>query len=175
MRRLLALLIAISSIALVCPVLAQPGAGGGGGPEPEGALRPGRTHRVMGYDRNVALFMRMYNPQTVTTVKGAVESLGPEASKVRGAGAMRSAVLKTDHGSITVYLSPDWYLDQERISLKAGDQLEVTGSKVTLGKNKQPAIIAQKLKKSGGKTITLRDAKGVPVWLGQRPTGGPAK
>ena len=40
---------------------------------------------------------------------------------------------------ITVYLGPDWYLDQRKISLKAGDKLAVTGSKVTLGK--QPSII----------------------------------
>ncbi|MFH1595142.1 MAG: hypothetical protein ABIG94_02045 [Pseudomonadota bacterium] len=171
MKSLLALMIAISIIALVCPVLAQPGPGGGGGTEPGGGLGPKKSRRIMGPHAERQL-MRLYNPQTVTTVKGAVESLGTMPPS-GGPTATHSAVLKTDRGNITVYLGPDWYLDQQKISLKAGDKLAVTGSKVTLGG--QPSIIAKDLKKGGGKTITLRDDKGVPVWLGQRPPNGPAK
>jgi hypothetical protein len=170
-KRLLALMIAIISIALACPVLAQPGPGGAGGTEPGGGPGPGLGHRrVLGFSRSEAFFMRTYNPQTVITVKGAVVSL----TLLRGGpGAMRRAVLKTEQGNLTVYLSPDWYLNQEKISLKTGDHLEVTGSKVTLGQ--EPAIIAKDLKKAGGKTIKLRDDQGVPAWLGERPAGGPAK
>jgi hypothetical protein len=113
----------------------------------------------------------MYDPQTVTTVKGAVESLGT-MPPIRVWGAIRSAVLKTDQGNITVYLSPDWYLAQEKISLKPGDPMEATGSKVTMGE--QPAVIAKDLK-VGGQTITLRDGQGVPVWAGQRPPRVPVK
>jgi len=174
MKSLLTLIIAITSITLVCPVLAQPGPGAGDGTEGAGGMGRGMGHRrVMGYDSTVAQLMRLYNPQTASTVTGAVESLGTTPS-IRGrAMPMRSAVLKTNQGKITVYLSPDWYLDQEKISLKTGDKLEVTGSKVTIGE--QPSIIANNLKKVGGKTVTLRDDKGVPVWLGQRPPDGPAK
>jgi hypothetical protein len=167
-KSLLALIIALTCIALVCPVLAQPGPGAGSGTEGAGGIGRGMGHRrVMGYDATAARFMRLYNPQTVTTVQGAVESLATAPPKTGRARAMRSAVLKTDQGKITVYLSPDWYLDQEKISLKTGDKLEVTGSKVNIGE--QPSIIANHLKKVGGKTVTLRDDKGVPVWLGQRP------
>jgi len=170
-KSFLALIIAITSITLVCPVLAQPGPGGGGGTEPGGGLGPRKSRRIMGPHAERQL-MRLYNPQTVTTVKGAVNGLGTMPPS-GGPTATRSAVLKTDRGNITVYLGPDWYLDQQKISLKAGDKLAVTGSKVTLGG--QPAIIAKDLKKGGGKTVTLRDDKGVPAWLGQRPPNGPAK
>jgi len=170
-KSLLSLIIAITSITLVCPVLAQPGPGAGGGTEPGGGLGPRKSRRIMGPHADRQL-MRLYNPQTVTTVKGAVESLGTMPPS-GGPAATRSAVLKTDRGKITVYLGPDWYLDQQKISLKAGDKLAVTGSKVTIGE--QPSIITKDLKKGGGKTITLRDNKGVPVWLGERPPGGPAK
>ena len=80
------------------------------------------------------MLMQAYNPKTVTTVKGGVESLGtlPPKSQVRELSV--SAVLKTEQGDITVYLVPDWYLEEQKIALKAGDELEVTGSKVTLGK-----------------------------------------
>ena len=82
------------------------------------------------------------------------------------AGVIRSAVLKTEQGNITVFLAPDWYLAEQKVSLKAGDELEVTGSKVTLGQ--QPAIIVKDLK-VGGKSITLRNDRGYPVWMEKPP------
>jgi hypothetical protein len=171
MRRLLALMIAIASIGLACPVLAQQGPQGTGGTEPGGVPGPGLGHRrVMGFTRAEGFLMRSYNPETVTTVKGAVVSLTHMGG---GPGAICRAVLKMDQGNLTVYLSPDWYLNQKQIPLKTGDQLEVTGSKVTL--TQEASIIAKDIKKAGGKTINLRDDKGVPVWLGERPAGGPAK
>jgi len=177
MRRLLALIIAITSMALVCPVLAQPGPGSSGGPEAGGAMRPGTgpgmSRRGMsGAAKGTLMLMRSYNPQTVTTVKGVVESLDTLPPKSPAPGAMRTAVLKTDQGNIMVYLAPDSFLEQEKISLKAGDELEVTGSKVTLGQ--QPAVIAKDLR-VGGKSINLRNDRGVPVWM-EAPAGdSPAK
>jgi hypothetical protein len=176
-RKLLALIVAITGIALICPALAQPGPAGPGGPEPGGGIAPGKVpgrdnlRRAAGGRGGASgLLTAMYDPQTVTTVKGAVETLG--TMPPRGWGAIRSAVLKTDQGNITVYLSPDWHLAQQKISLKAGDQLEATGSKATLGE--QPCVIAKDLKVDG-KTVTLRDDQGVPVWRGQRPPRVPVK
>ncbi len=172
MRRLLALIIAITGTALIGPVLAQPGPGGGGAMEPGSGMGPGMSRRGMGRSGAEVMVMRHYDAQTVTTVKGGVESLGTMPPGRQTKGAIRGALLKTEEGNITVYLGPDWYLDQQKISLKVGDQLEVTGSKITLGE--KPCVIAKDLKVDG-KTITLRDDKGVPVWRGQRPPGAPAK
>jgi len=142
----------IVCLALTGPALAQTGPGGGGG-----GMGP-----------------RLYNPQTVTTVTGQVEKL-EELPSMGGGGGMgmnfRGVLLKTDQGSLIVHLGPTWYLDQEKFAVKAGDTLEITGSKVTL--NNQPAVIAREVKVEG-KTLKLRDDQGVPVWrgMGRGPGGG---
>jgi hypothetical protein len=160
MNRTMVFLTLMISLALVCPVLAQPGPGGGMGPQ-------------------------LYNPQTVTTVKGAVEKID-ELNMGRGGMGMkfRELLLKTDKGSLMVHLGPTWYLDQQKFAVKAGDTLEVTGSQVTL--NNQPAIIAREVKVNGGQTVKLRDDQGLPAWRGmgrggmgqgggQGPGGGQGK
>ena len=177
MRRLLALIIAITSMAMVCPALAQPGPGSSGGPEAGGGMPPGTgpgmNRRAMrGAAQGTLILVRSYNPQTVTTMKGGVESLSTLPPKSQAAGAIRSAVLKTEQGNITVYLAPLSFMEEQKISLKAGDELEVTGSKVTLGQ--QPALIVKDLR-VGGKSINLRNDRGVPVWM-EAPAGdSPAK
>ena len=118
---------------------------------------------------------RLYNPQTVTTVKGTVEKL-EEINMGRGSGMgmkFREVLLKTDKGSIMVHLGPSWYLDQQKFAVKAGDNLEVTGSQVTL--NNQPAIIAREIQMNGTNFETPgrpRDTglarHGPRVWNGAR-------
>lgn len=166
MRRIFALVIGIAGMALVCPVLAQGGPGGGAesGAGKGAAASQGSNLRKAAKGRGAAagLLTANYNPQTITTVKGAVESLGTlPPSAPRMMSAIRSAVLKTEQGNITVYLCPDWYLNQQKIPLKVGDRLEVTGSKVTM--EGQPAIIAKNLKK-GDITVSIRDDQGGSLW-----------
>lgn len=167
MKRFLALLMGITSIALVCPVLAQPAPGASGS---EGQAMGRRSMRSAALSS--LMLVRMYNPKTVTTVKGGVLSLGTIPPKTQEPGTVRSAVLKTEQGDITVYLAPDWYLAEQKISLKAGDQLEVTGSKVTLAG--QPTVLASNLK-VGDKSATLRNSQGFPVWLKGQPGNRPVK
>jgi hypothetical protein len=146
----------IISLALVCPGLAQPVPGGG---------------RGMG--------ARLYNPQTITTVKGQVEKLATLPGRGRGGGRglqFQSVVLKTNQGSLMVHLGPGWFLAEKKFVVKAGDTLEATGSKVTL--NHQPALIAREVKVNG-QTLILRDDQGFPRWrrrgqgLGRGQSGGP--
>ena len=136
----------MASLALACPVLAQPGPGGGMGMG--GGMGP-----------------RLYNPQTVTTVTGTVEKLEELSMGGGGGTAMkfRELLLKTDTGNLMVHLGPSWYLDQQKFAVKAGDTVEVTGSQVTL--NNQPAIIAREIK-ANGQTMKLRDDQGIPAWRG---------
>lgn len=143
-------LLAVASLALAAPALPQPGGGMGMG----GGMGP-----------------RLYNPQTVITVKGAVEKLS-ELSMGPGGGMgmkFRELLLKTDKGSLMVHMGPIWYLDQKKFAVKVGDTLEVTGSQVTL--NNQPAIIAREVKVDG-QTIKLRDDQGIPAWRGMGQGGG---
>lgn len=160
MTRLMRLLPVMISLALVCPVLAQPGPGGGMGMG--GGMGP-----------------RLYNPQTVTTVTGAVEKLEELSMGMK----FRGLLLKTDKGSLMVHLGPTWYLDQQKFAVKVGDKIEVTGSQVTL--NNQPAIIARDVTMNGS-ILKLRDDQGIPAWRGmgrggmgqgggQDPGGGQGK
>jgi hypothetical protein len=157
MRKVIGLVAAIF-IALAMPVLAQPpgpGMGGGGG-------GPGMGGRGAG----PGMGPQMYNPQTVTTVQGTVESLGNYPSLGPGSRRgmrYRGVVLKTDQGPITVHLGPSWYLSEEKFPLKAGETMEVTGSKIA--QDGTTIIMASEVK-ANGKTLKLRDEQGFPVWRG---------
>ena len=102
----------------------------------------------------------MYNPQTVTTIQGTVETAGPPMGRVQHV----SWVVKTDQGKITVHLGPAWYINQQQIVLKPGDALEATGSKMEMGGG---TMMLAKEVTVGGKTFKLRDDQGLPLWRGQ--------
>ncbi len=117
-----------------------------------------------------------YNPQTVTTVKGQVESLGSYGmTGWRSAPGMQTQglVLKTDKGNISINLGPPWYVSKQGFYLKQEDSLEVTGSKVT--RDDHTWLLAAQVKKDG-QTLKVRDEKGVPLWReqdrGGRGSGG---
>jgi hypothetical protein len=107
---------------------------------------------------------RMYNPATETTVKGAVEEVR-QVSGPRGGPGGTHLILKTDKETLEVRLGPTTFLEKEKFTFARGDQIEVTGSKVKIGG--ADALIAREVKKDG-KTLTLRDAQGVPAWSGGR-------
>ena len=67
--------------------------------------------------------------------------------------------------TLEVRLGPTTFLEKEKFTFAKGDQIEVTGSKVKI--EGADALIAREVKK-GGKTLTLRDAQGVPAWSGGR-------
>jgi hypothetical protein len=148
--RIIKCLLAIGlGLALAGPALAQTGGGQGMGP----GMGQGRG---MGPGRG----MGMYNPQTVTTIKGTVETPGPQMGRMQHV----SWVVKTDQGNITVHLGPARYINQHQIVLKPGDAIEATGSKLEMGGG---TMLVAKEVKVGGKTFQLRDDTGLPLWRGQ--------
>ncbi len=103
---------------------------------------------------------KMYDPKTVETVSGTVESVKmftPMKGMSRGVHLM----VKTDKETLDVHLGPSWYVDKQKVRFEANDAVEVRGSRVTF--NGKAAIIAAEVKK-GGETLKLRDDNGVPVW-----------
>jgi hypothetical protein len=107
---------------------------------------------------------RMYDPTTETTVKGTVEEI-KQISGPRGGPGGAHLILKTDKETLEVHLGPTAFLEQEKFTFAKGDQVEVTGSKVKIGAT--DALLAREVKK-GDKTLTLRNAQGVPMWSGGR-------
>jgi hypothetical protein len=70
-------------------------------------------------------------------------------------------MIKAAQGSLEVHLGPTSYLEKQQFAFAKGDQIEVIGSKVKI--ESADVVIAREVKK-GGKTLTLRNAQGVPAW-----------
>ena len=107
-----------------------------------------------------------YDPKTEVTVQGTVEEL-KEYPSPRGWRTGQHVMLKTDQGTLEVHLGPTDYWKANGFELAKGDSIEVTGSKVKVDETE--VLLAREVKK-GEKTVTLRDAQGVPAWArGRRP------
>ncbi len=107
-------------------------------------------------------YQRMYNPQTVTTVKGVVEAV-EQVTTMKGMSYGIHLKVKTDSETLPVHLGPEWYIERQDIKIEKGDNIEVKGSKVTF--NNAPTIIAGQVKK-GETVLMLRDENGIPAWAG---------
>ncbi len=121
------------------------------GSENQGDLGP---EGGAGYDR-------MYDPKTVGSVNGEVVSVDKITG--RGTGYGLSLTLKTGKESILVYLGPGWFLEKQDLAFAPKDQVEITGSQISV--QGKAAIIAAEVKK-GNKSLKLRDPAGIPAWAG---------
>jgi hypothetical protein len=103
----------------------------------------------------------MYNPATVETVKGTVVTVVTSDREFRRMMVKGLHVdLKTEKERLIVFLGPEEYVGG-KITLKAGDQIEVTGSRMNA--EGKPGIIAREVKK-GELTVQLRKEDGTPLW-----------
>ena len=109
-------------------------------------------------------YQRMYNPATVETVTGTIESID-RTVPMKGMSRGVHLTLKTEKETVAVHLGPEWYVERLDNALKKGDAVEVKGSRVTFAGN--PAIIAAEVKK-GDAVLKLRDENGTPAWAGWR-------
>lgn len=111
---------------------------------------------------------RMYNPQTVETVRGEITKV-EKTVPIRGMHRGVHLLLKTAQPEpLAVHLGPERFVERQDFTLKPGDKVEVRGSRVMF--DGKPAIIAAEVTKDG-KILHLRDANGVPVWAGWRGRG----
>lgn len=113
----------------------------------------------------------VYNPATEITRQGTVEAV----RQVSGPGGWAGThlTLETGHKTIDVHLGPSWYLARRKIHFAKGDPVEVIGSRV--GFQGKPVLLAREIA-MGKRTITLRDARGFPLWArGRRRRTSPAR
>jgi hypothetical protein len=101
----------------------------------------------------------VYDPATVVKVPGIVASVKrvPAGNLLAGVHLL----VKSNTDTFDVYLGPSDFLKFLKVSFPAGDQIEVTGSKVKLGNTD---VILTRKADDGYTLVTLRDANGVPVW-----------
>jgi hypothetical protein len=109
-------------------------------------------------------YNRLYNPSTVETVSGTVESVD-KVTPMKGMYSGIHLTVKTDKENVDVHLGPEWYIERLDMKIQKGDTIEVKGSRVTIAG--KPAIIAAEVKK-GDSVLVLRDNNGMPAWAGWR-------
>jgi hypothetical protein len=102
--------------------------------------------------------MSRYDPSTETTIKGTIEEVKTLDTMCQ---AGTHLVLKTDKGNVEVGLGPSKFLADQKLELKKGDQVQVIGAKANTRLGEM--FMARQIT-SGGKTVTLRDEKGMPAW-----------
>lgn len=111
--------------------------------------------------------MPRYNTATEAKLQGAVEKVLQEPHH-RMTGL--HLTVRTSQGVKEVWLGPSQFVSGKGFSFAPGDQIEITGSPLAVDGTE--VIIAREIIK-GGKTLTLRDAQGRPVWAGRGwPSGG---
>lgn len=129
---------------------------------------PGRGRMMNNYGWGPgSSYMRMYNPSTIETIKGKVVKVD-KITPMKGMYYGIHALIKTGEEELSVHLGPGWYVEKQTPQVKEGDQVEITGSKITF--QGKPALIAAKLTK-GDETLVLRDENGFPKWRGWRRGG----
>ena len=107
---------------------------------------------------------RMYNVKTVETIKGKVVSVNPFIPR-RGMSHGVHLQVETQKGIVPVHLGPAWYIENQEITIKPEDKVEIKGYLTNFAG--KPAIIAAEVKK-GNMTLVLRSEDGFPMWSGWR-------
>jgi hypothetical protein len=110
-------------------------------------------------------YNRLYNPATVETISGTVTDVGYFSPAEGMAQGVHVLVRQPDGQTVDVQLGPRWYLDNQDITIKEGDPITVTGSRVTL--NGEPVIIASEVRLNN-EVLHLRNRQGYPLWAGWR-------
>jgi hypothetical protein len=100
----------------------------------------------------------MYNPSTEATITGTIEEVQTLDTMCH---AGTHLTVKTDKGSTEVGLGPSKFLADQKLELKKGDQVQIVGAKANTRRGEM--FVARQIT-SAGKTVTLRDDKGVPAW-----------
>ncbi len=107
---------------------------------------------------------KIFDPNTIITIEGKLVKVEPVREAVSGM-TLQLLVYTGQKQIQRVYLGPNWYIvdaGPER-RFKAGDEVTVSGSQVTL--YDKPYIIATTVKRGNG-VLRLRNNDGVPTWVG---------
>lgn len=109
-------------------------------------------------------YAKSFNPSTVKTLKGTVQSVGsfmPEGATAGVPGGLRLRVKTSDGNLMTVHAGPASYAEQKNFFVAPGDEISITGSESKIGQ--RSVIVASELKKDD-QTLQLRDQSGKPLW-----------
>jgi hypothetical protein len=101
-----------------------------------------QTQRISKIEGGRIHYSTLYKPGAVEKIPGEVVSLG-KTNSGNGKTLCEYLTLKTSKGNIWVILKPESYKPKNNLTIQPADQVEVTGSRITLpGKS---ALIAAQL------------------------------
>jgi len=112
------------------------------------------TQRRRGLNR-----MPRYDKSTEVTLKGTVERVESHTGKMGWNGT--HFVVRFASETLSVHVGPSAYVAQQGFVFTPGDEIEVTGSRISFEGSE--VLIAQKIRK-GESLLPLRDEQGFPVW-----------
>jgi hypothetical protein len=106
-----------------------------------------------------------YDAAAETTFSGTVDDVRTMQAQrgMNGMGGLHLMV-RTDAGVYEVALGPASFIISKHVEFAKGDAVTITGAKTTMAGN--DVVIAREVKKDGN-VLTLRDAKGMPLWMGR--------
>ena len=107
--------------------------------------------------------MPRYDTTTEVTLRGTITKVESHMGRMGWNGT--HLVVSFESETLTVHVGPSNYVDQQGFSFAAGEQIEVTGSRIKL--EGTDVLIAREIKK-GEKVLTLRNAQGIPAWSRSR-------
>ena len=102
-----------------------------------------------------------YDPAAVETIKGSVTELKAAGCPDCARGGGVHLLVKAGAETLEVRLGPKEYLGEKNFEVKAGDEVEVTGSR--LAGAEPPALVAREIRK-GERRVELRQMDGTPRW-----------
>jgi sporulation protein YlmC with PRC-barrel domain len=102
-----------------------------------------------------------YNPNTVRTIRGTVQSIDTHRIKGTSMEELRLHVKADDGKMMIVHVGPRSYVDRQNISFHPGDAVTITGSLTKAGRHE--ALVASQIQ-TADKTLSLRDQSGKPLW-----------
>ena len=104
-----------------------------------------------------------YNTATEVTLNATVTEVRNIPAQGRGPGGVH-LIVSADGASHEIHVGPASFMSSKGFAFAQGDPVKIIGSKVTL--DEKPVVLAREITKDG-KVLTLRDAKGFPLWSGR--------
>jgi len=102
-----------------------------------------------------------YDSPTVESFKGTVTEVKAAGCPDCARGGGVHLLVKAGAETLEVRLGPKDYLEEKSFEVKAGDEVEVTGSRVAGAE--PPALVAREIRK-GEQRVELRETDGTPRW-----------
>jgi len=106
-----------------------------------------------------------FDPAKIERVSGRISEIGKPGKGHHERGT--HAWIETASGKVEVMLGPADYVKAQAVRLLAGDDVEVSGWRMKMGRGEM--FVASEVRR-GSDVLSLRDQSGAPAWKG---SGGP--